>query len=360
MSRAFRLGAFILATLLIFAGGIFWIGSKQFLFSSTYHLDAEFPNVAGLSDAAEVRVGGIHQGTVKRIDLPPRPDQKVRVVMALKGATRDVIKKDSVAAIRSEGLVGDKYVEISFGSGEAEKVKDGDTIQSEPPLEISDLIKKTNVILESAKGAMQSVDDTAGNLKAISSKINQGSGTMGALINDRTVYQHASEAAAALQEDMEALKHNFLLRGFFKKRGYEDSTDLTKHEIPELPSKPVVKRLVYDAEKIFDKPDTAKLKKGKLLDDAGKFLESNPFGLAVIACYTDMKGDTEKDRTLTAARAMVARDYLVQNFKVNDTRIKTIGLGKSADVSEGSGVEVLVSSAGTEAPSSRNRAADRR
>src|SRR5437762_6048480 len=78
MSRAFRLGVFIVATLLIFAAGIFWIGGKQFLFSSTYRLNADFQSVAGLSDGAEVRVGGIHQGTVKRIDLPSRPDQKVR------------------------------------------------------------------------------------------------------------------------------------------------------------------------------------------------------------------------------------------------------------------------------------------
>src|SRR5260370_21817697 len=104
MSRAFRLGLFIVATLLILAGGIFWIGSKQFLFTSTYRLNAEFPNVAGLGDGAEVRVGGIHQGTVKRIELPARPDRRVRVLMELRAPTRNVVKKDSVAAIRSEGL----------------------------------------------------------------------------------------------------------------------------------------------------------------------------------------------------------------------------------------------------------------
>ena len=76
MSKTFRLGLFILATLAIFAFGVFWIGSKHFLFHSTYRLKAEFQNVGGLTDGAIVRVGGIHEGTVKRIDLPPRPDQK--------------------------------------------------------------------------------------------------------------------------------------------------------------------------------------------------------------------------------------------------------------------------------------------
>jgi phospholipid/cholesterol/gamma-HCH transport system substrate-binding protein len=360
MSRAFRLGLFILATLLVFAGGIFWIGSKRFLFNSTYRLNAEFENVAGLNDGAEVRVGGIAEGTVKRIDLPARVNEKVRVVMDMKSATREVVKKDSMAAIKSEGLVGDKYVEVSFGTAEAAKVNSGDTIQSEPPLQISDLIKKTDSILNSAEGAMQRVDDTASNLKNISSKINQGSGTVGALINDRSVYDHASAAANALQEDMEALKHNFLLRGFFKTRGYEDSTDLTKHEIPALPAKAPVKKFDYDANKVFDKPDTAKLKREKLLNDAGKFLEENRFGLAVVADYVDGKGDTDKDQLLSEARAMVIRDYLVKNFKIDDTRVRTIGLGKAKGPTENGTVQVLVYPEGTNAPAARSSSAAKR
>lgn len=354
MSRAFRLGVFVVATLLVFAGGVFWIGSRQFMFSSTYRLSAEFQNVAGLSDGAEVRVGGIHQGTVNHIDLPRRPDEKIKVVMDLKGGTRNVVKKDSVAAIRSEGLVGDKYVEISFGSNQAAKVNDGDTIGGEAPLDISDLVRKTNGILDSAQGAIQSIDDSADNLREISSKLNQGAGTMGALINDRSMYQHFNGAANALQEDAEALKHNFLLRGFFRRRGYENSAELTKHAIPELPAKPYSHRFVFDADKVFDKPDTAKLKKAKMLDEAGKYLQENPFGLAVVAAYTDMKGDTEKDRVLTQARAMVARSYLVRNFKLDDTRIKTIGLGKSGEIAEGSRVEILVYPAGTSLAQNRS------
>ncbi len=360
MSRAFRLGLFILATLLVFAGGIFWIGSKRFLFNSTYRLNADFQNVAGLIDGADVRVGGVSEGTVKRIELPRRVNEKVRVVMDMKSETRDVVKKDSTAAIKSEGLIGDKYVEISFGSDQAEKVNSGDSIQSEPPLQISDLMKKTDSILNSAQGAMESVDDTANNLKNISSKINQGSGTMGALINDRTVYEHASAAANALQEDMEALKHNFLLRGFFKTRGYEDSTDLTKHEIPQLPAKPAIRKFDYDANKIFDKPDTAKLKKEKLLNDAGKFLEENRFGLAVVADYVDGKGDTDKGQLLSEARAMVVRDYLVKNFKLDDTRLKTMGLGKSNEIAENSTMQILVYPEGTNAPAARNSSAAKR
>jgi len=361
MSKNFRLGLFIVASLALFGLGVFWIGSKQFLFHSTYRLQAEFQNVAGLAEGAVVRVGGIREGTVKRIDLPAKPDQKVKVVMDLKESTRAVVKKDSVAAIKSEGLVGDKYLEVSFGSNNAGSVKDGDIIQSEPPIDAADIVKKANQLLDSAGGAMQQLDATVANLNAISSKINRGSGTVGALVNDRALYNNVNAGVTAFQEDLEALKHNFFLRGFFKKRGYESEADLTKDAIAKLPAKAPGERFTYEAEKIFDKPDTAKLKKPKLLDDIGRYLESTPFGLAVVAVSADMKGDSDKDRVLTQARAAAIRDYLVEHFKLDDTRVKTIGLGKSPEVSEGSRIDIIVygpekQASSSSSASSRSRA----
>src|SRR5437868_12300271 len=238
MSRTFRLGVFIVATLLIFAATVFWIGEKQYLFHSTYRLQAEFQNVAGLNGGAEVRVGGIHEGTVRQIQLPMRPNEKVRVLMDMEKPTRSVIKHDSVATIQSEGLVGDKFVEISFGSDKSPKVKDGDTIQGQPPLQISDLLNKTSEVLDTTKGAIDNVNQTASNLNSITTKINQGEGSIGALINDKKIYQNVNAGTNAFKEDMEALKHNFFLRGLFKERGYESAADLKRNEISQLPGKP--------------------------------------------------------------------------------------------------------------------------
>jgi phospholipid/cholesterol/gamma-HCH transport system substrate-binding protein len=347
MSRAFRLGVFIVAMLLLFAAGVFWIGKKQFLFHSTYRLLAEFPNVAGLNGGAEVRVGGIHEGTVRQIQLPMHPNERVRVLMDMASNTRSVIKNDSVATIRSEGLVGDKFVEVSFGSEQAATVKDGDTIQGQPPLQISDLLNKTNQVLDTTNGAIENVNDTANNLKSITTKIDQGQGTIGGLINNKKIYQNVNEGAAAFQENMEALKHNFFLRGFFKERGYQSAADLKKNEISQLPENRAEKQFTYEAKKVFDKPDTAKLKNAKNLNDSGDFLQKNHFGLAVIAAYADMKGDSQTDHLLTEARAMVVRDYLVKNFKLEDTRIKTIGFGKSDKAPDGGSIEVLIYPEGT-------------
>src|SRR5271155_4166051 len=98
MSRAARLGAFIVATLAILSGGIFIIGSKQYLFSSTYQLKAQFDNVEGLDDGGDVRVGGVHTGTVRKIVLPHQPGEKVTVVMDLSKSTHQIIKQDSIVS----------------------------------------------------------------------------------------------------------------------------------------------------------------------------------------------------------------------------------------------------------------------
>jgi outer membrane protein OmpA-like peptidoglycan-associated protein len=297
MSITFRVGVFVVLALLFLSIGIFLIGDKDFMFSPTYRLKADFENVGGLNNGADVRVGGIHQGTVKEIDLPSQPDGKVTVVMNLRSPTRNIIKKDSRASIKTEGLLGDKYVDISFGSSKAEAVGSNDTIASETPKDMSE--------------------------------------------QARALTDEAQAGVAAFREDMEALQHNFLLRGFFEKRGYNDTSELTEHAVSRLPARKPAKEFAYDSKEIFDKPDNAKLKNKKSLDDAGKYLEENPFGLAIVAS-SEAKGDTDKVRLLTAARAKVIRDYLTQNFKLNDKRIKTISLGKTQEADESSKVVILV------------------
>ena len=355
MSKEFRLGVFIFFSLAILACGVFLIGGRSEIFQSGYPVRVNFHNVAGLNEGAEVRVGGIPEGTVQRIDLPHHPNEDVTVTIHLAKATRGVVKRDSVASIRSEGLLGDKYVEVSFGSSDSARLGDGETIASEPPLDISDLFKKANDILDTAKGTVADIQGTASNLNEVSAKVNQGKGTIGALINDQTVYKQASAGAAAFQEDMEALKHNFLLRGFFNRRGYSDSSEIARNGIRSLPPEPYAKAFVYEPEKLFAKADTAKLKNQRILDPAGKFLESAPFGFAVVAASSGPKGDTEEERTLTQARAAVVRKYLADNFKCDDTRIKTIGLGKQT---AGNGkIEIRIYSPGSAAPEAQSASA---
>ena len=304
MSRAARLGAFIIATLGILVLGAVIIGNHQYLFSSTYQLKSQFATVAGLSAGADVQVGGVHSGTVRSIDLPHEPGGKVTVVMDLSKSTHEIIKQDSVASIETEGLVGQPVSWRSrFGSAGTPNVRDGDMIASDPPLEMADLIKKTNAILDSSQQAVHNASRMTANLASISAKIDTGQGTAGALVNDKQLYanleQTTSDARDTMtqaqagvtdfQENMEALKHNFFLSGYFNKRGYEDSADLTANEIVQLPADPPMKTFTYSSKQLFDKIDSAKLKNQKSLNACGEFLADNQYGYAVVVVSAGRK-----------------------------------------------------------------------
>jgi len=367
MSRAARLGTFIVATLTILVVGIFIIGGKQYLFSSTYQLKAQFVNVVGLDAGADVRVGGVHIGTVRSIVLPHKPGEKVTVIMDMAKSTHEIIKHDSVATIETEGLLGNQFLAISLGSAGTADVRNGDTIASLPPLEMSDLLQKTSGVLNSSQQAIQNATRATANLDSISAKIDKGQGTAGALVNDKQLYNNLEQTTGAMRdtmveaqaavtefhENMEAMKHNFFLRGYFKSRGYEDSAELAKNEIDRLPQGTPTKQFTYSAKQLFDKQDSAKLKNQKSLTAGGEFLAKNDFGFAVVVVSAGMEGDAQKDLVLTEARAMVVREYLVENFGFDDSQLKTLGMGKQANENSDPGwgtVQIFIYPAGTEIP----------
>ncbi len=374
MSRVARLGAFIVVTLAALAAGVFIIGSKAYLFRSTYRLKAQFDNVAGLAAGADVQVGGVHSGTVNSIALPHRPGEKVTVFIDLDKTTHEIIKQDSVASIETEGILGNQYLAISFGSDGQGEVRDGDLIQSKPPLEMSELLVKTSTILDSSQQAIQNATLATAHLNSVSAKIDSGQGSVGALVNNKDLYNNldattrtlnetvvqAQAGATDFRENMEALKHNFLLSGYFKKRGYEDAAGVTEDEIDGMPQGTPEKTFTYPANKLFAAHDSAKLQSQKSLDESGEYLANNPFGFAVIVVSAGPEGDTSKVLELTEARAMVVRQYLVDHFGFDDTKLKTLGLGKQPGHASEAGagaIQLLVFPVGSSLPAKKLTAA---
>src|ERR1700721_1957798 len=270
MSRGAGPGSFIVATLAILGGGFFIIGGKPYLFRSTYQLRAQFDNVVGLDAGGDVQVGGVHSGTVHSIVLPHKPGEKVTVFMDLDKTTHEIVKQDSVATIETEGLLGNQFLAISFGSAGSGEVRDGDLIASQPPLEMAELLQKASGLLDGTQQAIQNATQETANLDSISAKIDKGKGTAGALVNDKQLYSNLEQTSAAMrdtmvqaeagvtdfQENMEAMKHNFFLRGYFKSRGYEDSTELKNNAVERLPQGTPIKNFTYSAKQLFDKHDS--------------------------------------------------------------------------------------------------------
>jgi hypothetical protein len=349
MKKMALLGMFIFGALAILFVGVFVIGNQERMFTRSYHLHTEFSTVSGLLSGAEVRIGGVRKGTVDEIRLPSRPGEKVIVSMSLDSSTRNLVKKDSIAAIETEGLLGNKFLAVSFGSLEALGVGDWDTISSAAPLDISDLFKKTSAIMDTTHNTMKHLETTSDHIAAITARIDRGDGTVGALISERSLYNQLSAATTdiaatsgearetvvqakvgvtAFQENMQALKKNIFFRGYFKDRGYMDSTELTKWEIEKIPDAAPMKKFLIPAGDLFEKPGTVKLKGKKQLNEVGAYLEKNPFGLVLVQAFSGQAGEHEDNLVLTQAQAMVVRDYLADKFEFDDTKLKTKGMGE--------------------------------
>ena len=211
-----KLGLFVLIGLLMFFALIFLIGSQQNLFTKQIALTTSFKNASGLQVGNMVRFSGISIGTVSNIEIVN--DTTVKVDMNVKEEVQKFIKLDSKASIGSSGVIGDKLLVISQGTVNSKNVKDGQKIASSEPLEFDE-------ILGSVKATAENAEVITSEMAGLMIDINNGKGTIGKLMTDESMAKNIDATMNNLQnstkkldENMEAAKHNFLLRGYFKKK----------------------------------------------------------------------------------------------------------------------------------------------
>lgn len=211
-----RLGLFIAGGLALFILTIFIIGKQKNLFNPVFKISATFSNVSGLQVGNNIRFSGINVGTVDNITIIN--DSTVKVDMLIKKDVKKFIRADCEVAIGSEGLIGDKLLKISQGSSEAPMVKEGAELTSAEPVEL-------DAIMGSLRVTAGNAEVISGQLAEIMYKVNGGKGTLGRLIQDTTIANNLSQtminiksSSKGLDENMEAAKHNFLLKGYFNKK----------------------------------------------------------------------------------------------------------------------------------------------
>jgi len=309
--RNILLGFFVLIGLILFIVGIFLVGAKSEMFRKTFPISARFSNATGLKPGSNIRYNGVKVGIVKTVTL--LNDTAVLVDMRIEESRRAVIRTTAIASIASDGLMGDKMVNIVPGKIAGDIIKDNDVITGQNPINmeqvlltlsrsnenikvITDNLKTLTSDIVSGQGVAQSLyKDTmmvknlkhsfanldgitarvlgvSQSLQQLTDKVKDGNGILSEIINDSTLADNLSatldklkttaddlstaskglsstvqkastvngplnmlltdtalsadvrqsmgnikKASAGLNENMEALKHNFLTRRYFRK-----------------------------------------------------------------------------------------------------------------------------------------------
>ena len=194
LSLPLKTGLFVSLGLVVLALAIFVLGERQQLFSRRYEIHAMYDDVSGLQEGAFVRISGINVGTVSRIDIPDSANARVRVTFKIRGDASRLIRTDSKAIIDTEGLLGSRIVIITQGSATAPEVPEGGEILGQSPIQLHRFSQDIDRALEDLDDVVMNGAATLASLSSITAKIDQGHGSLGALLNRRTL--HDSVVAA--------------------------------------------------------------------------------------------------------------------------------------------------------------------
>src|SRR4030043_1215657 len=176
-----KVGMVITLALLVLLVAIFFAGGIEKIFSPKIDLKVLFQDVRGLRKGAPVWIFGTEVGSVREIHLDRTLGAVVTI--SLKKSVQGLIKRDARASILTMGLLGDKYIELSTGSPEAEPIRRGEMIKGALPIEFAD-------IMETAAASIGKVGEFIGKLETFVAKMERGEGTVTKFFTDPSVYNN--------------------------------------------------------------------------------------------------------------------------------------------------------------------------
>jgi phospholipid/cholesterol/gamma-HCH transport system substrate-binding protein len=227
-----KIGLFSLLGIVILGAGIYLIGNNRNMFTPTFTIYGTFRNVGGLQIGNNVRFVGINVGTVQNIEIVS--DTMARVDMRLEAKLERFLRSNAVASIGSDGLMGDKLIIISAvpdsnrSASPSGQLSDGSKIKTVDPVDVDRIISKLTKVADNAE-----IITTA--FAGIVTKVNNGKGSLGRMLNSDTLerslegtIRSAHSTMSSIKDNSDALHHNFLLRGFFKKKAKKQAEAAAK------------------------------------------------------------------------------------------------------------------------------------
>lgn len=254
-------GIFVALGFVAFVFILFNMGGGRGFFSGDYPLYAKFPHVKGLHTGSEISLSGLRIGVVKDISVASDGSKDLVVTMGISKKIRDQIRKDSRATIKTQGMLGDKYIEISIGSQNEPVLESGSEMNTAQDVDLfaksgnlvegisrhfdkggdlevllknlsrlsdnlntltTDIRRNNGVLHELVYGdSGKSLNKAISHLEGILKKIDSGDGTLGSLVNDPTIYED-------LRSMMGGAKRSTILRYFMRQFIEEGQTAQSK------------------------------------------------------------------------------------------------------------------------------------
>jgi phospholipid/cholesterol/gamma-HCH transport system substrate-binding protein len=268
VGRRFRVGLVVLIALVFVMFGVLMVGKRAHLFTSKLPYQTQFDSAAGLVSGNPVRLNGVTVGNVLQVNLSPDPaDQTVRVVYEVDRKIAPRLRTDTTAAIKTIGLLGDKYVELVGGTAGKPVVEPGGDIKAAPGAGLEKLLEGSGDLLTDLGAIARSLKNILGNteqgkgfigelfapggeqggrlannlngtltsLNSVLSKIDRGEGLAGKLLADK---RYGDQVGRSLQEAVASLRNVFAK--------FEDGMNKGTGAIPALLSDPEGKKKVYE------------------------------------------------------------------------------------------------------------------
>lgn len=236
-----KVGLFVFVGVFLAMLVIFFLEGESKVFRKQYTLYTNFTDISGLRGGAQVQLAGVPVGTVDRIYFSDnQSDKKIQLELKVNKEFQDRIRKNSVAQINTMGLLGDKFIALSLGDPAEPVLKDEEFVTSQENQGLANLSQKASQIMEKASAGVESLVNilneietgqgavhaliyekglaqdlgnmtqalrqTSGDLRQVVSRINQGEGTVGALLSDPSIYNDIRRLFGKLERSR-LLKH---------------------------------------------------------------------------------------------------------------------------------------------------------
>ena len=194
-----KVGVVISIALILLLLTVFFAGGIQDLFTSKVVIKAQIKDVKGLRRGAPVWVSGIEIGLVKGISL--NTQYGTMVTMSIKESALPYIRSDTYANVITQGLLGDKYIELNSGTVEAGQIKPGTIIKGVAQLEVKDLVDASSV-------SVTKITEFVDKIESILDHFEKKEGTVAKLLKDPALYDNLKQSTTTLLAILKEFKES--------------------------------------------------------------------------------------------------------------------------------------------------------